>query len=935
MAGTYDASVTAFYLAYYGRPADPAGLAFWSQAIENNNGDFSAIVQAFSTSTEATVRFGDESVTDRITDIYQQLFSRAPDQAGLDFWANAIASGNASIADIAIQIVGGAQSTDLQLSTLRQDAAAQFTAAVQASGVAYDGDAAIAAARVLIAAVTNSASADTIKSLVTASTALVQTAHDNPTVISALAANGELSALLSTSKGHADPLGAINALTSIAKAAAADPASLKVLEASGGITGLLNSLPAGTSLADLKTSVDTGGLGTAVTIVTAPTPAGDTTPPAAAKLQLVEDTGISTTDHITANGKVQVSGLESGATWQYSLDSGKTWTKGPAAVNGTATLDTTGIGEHTLQVRSTDAAGNVSAVSELKYDIEPTIAFSGADGKHLATDTLVVNSYWYFIDIGGYIKGSSPVFEVSATGADGSWVPTAEDEDMSAGLHYVRYQVPDASGKLSPSNVLKIVMDPTLVSPTVKLIVDSDNGNLDTKTDHLTNDGRVQISGLTPNETWTYSTDGKVWTTGGAADENGVALLALPGDGLKKLQIRTVEPTDKGTAFTSTAFTYTVDTVAAATGLKLVSIEGAAAGSSHTDQASTTVVLSYTGTLDANAGEALFYRIGANGTWTRADSDTQIDTTTKTVTIKDIDLSKGDVTVSLQSTDVAGNHVSLDVPISGPYTTFTATASDTGFTVHADKTAHFYLTDGDAPAKDIGNTGADTDLALGIQTTAAQGILGAGPSATVHSDHAGIAYALGTSDGDTLTGQYVWGYGGDDHIVALGTTTNNDVINSSSIYGGAGADTILATTGNSTFVYRAVTESAIVDGATGAAHGFDTITVGSGNTFAHSQIFDFGVKIGGFVNVSITGYTADTTSDALLALMNTQLQPNLHGVTNAAYVNAAADVNFLVVDADANGTIDGSDFIVKIVGSIDVTGATFVGGTGHMTLATA
>jgi len=56
MATNYDAAVNSFYLAYYGRPADPAGLAYWSQALAQNNGDFSAIIDAFSTSAEATSR---------------------------------------------------------------------------------------------------------------------------------------------------------------------------------------------------------------------------------------------------------------------------------------------------------------------------------------------------------------------------------------------------------------------------------------------------------------------------------------------------------------------------------------------------------------------------------------------------------------------------------------------------------------------------------------------------------------------------------------------------------------------------------------------------------------------------------------------------------------------------------------------------------------
>ena len=206
MATSYDAAVNSFYLAYYGRPADPAGLAYWSQALAQNNGDFSAIIDAFSTSAEATSRFGSSTPSDRIADVYQQLFNRAPDAAGLAYWTKAIESGTVTIADAAIQIMNGAQSTDAQLSTLRQQAAAQFTAEVAASGTAYDGNAAVEAARVLIAAITPDTSAADITSLVTATKSLVQTAHDNPDVITALAGSGSLTTLLASSSGKADPV---------------------------------------------------------------------------------------------------------------------------------------------------------------------------------------------------------------------------------------------------------------------------------------------------------------------------------------------------------------------------------------------------------------------------------------------------------------------------------------------------------------------------------------------------------------------------------------------------------------------------------------------------------------------------------------------------------------------------------------------------------
>ena len=74
-------------------------------------------------------------------------------------------------------------------------------------------------------------------------------------------------------------------------------------------------------------------------------------------IALANDTGTSGTDHITNDGQVTVSGLESGATWEYTTDGGTTWTQG----SGTSfTLAEGSYGANDVQVRQTDTAGNTS-----------------------------------------------------------------------------------------------------------------------------------------------------------------------------------------------------------------------------------------------------------------------------------------------------------------------------------------------------------------------------------------------------------------------------------------------------------------------------------------------------------------------------------------------------------------------------------------------
>ena len=84
VTGYFDA-VQQIYIAYYQRPADPAGLRFWAEHLEAEGGDISAIVDAFANSTEAQRLYGpidEETIGDVIGNIYQSLFGRAPDDAG-------------------------------------------------------------------------------------------------------------------------------------------------------------------------------------------------------------------------------------------------------------------------------------------------------------------------------------------------------------------------------------------------------------------------------------------------------------------------------------------------------------------------------------------------------------------------------------------------------------------------------------------------------------------------------------------------------------------------------------------------------------------------------------------------------------------------------------------------------------------------------------
>ena len=267
MSTTYDSTVNAFYVAFYGRPADPTGLAYWSQQLAQAGGDVSVIKEAFANSEEATVRFSSTTAADRITEIYQQLLNRAPDAAGLSYWVDTVSKGHVSMADVAINVLQGALGSDASLVNLREKAAAQFTAHVASTGTSYAGYEAIQAGELLVKSVNSTTTSTDIDNMVIAASSLSSTAKDAPSVIDSLAGTGSLADLADTTQGKTDPVALLQTLAEAAKQGATDPASMAQLLRGGGMGQVLKTMPPGTSLPDLIKALNSGGMPAATDLV--------------------------------------------------------------------------------------------------------------------------------------------------------------------------------------------------------------------------------------------------------------------------------------------------------------------------------------------------------------------------------------------------------------------------------------------------------------------------------------------------------------------------------------------------------------------------------------------------------------------------------------------------------------------------------------------
>ncbi len=174
--GNADTTLTAYYdvvqrvyVAYYGRPADTAGLEYWAgqykafgmpltmAEISNaygSNPTVKMFVDAFGTSAEASALYsGDNDAF--ISAIYRNLFNTPGDAAGRAFWVNALNNGAMTRGIAALYLMSGAQKTDITTIDKKIEIAKSFTSALNtdARRTAYAGDSSLALVRAMLATV--------------------------------------------------------------------------------------------------------------------------------------------------------------------------------------------------------------------------------------------------------------------------------------------------------------------------------------------------------------------------------------------------------------------------------------------------------------------------------------------------------------------------------------------------------------------------------------------------------------------------------------------------------------------------------------------------------------------------------------------------------------------------------------------------------------
>ncbi|MFW9601734.1 MAG: beta strand repeat-containing protein, partial [Prevotella sp.] len=308
----------------------------------------------------------------------------------------------------------------------------------------------------------------------------------------------------------------------------------------------------------------------------------DITPPVAPSLSLAVDSGSNTTDGITNVATINVSGLESGASWQYSIDGGA-WT------NGSGTSFNASAGNHTYYIRQTDVAGNTSASSSGSvYNLDtiaptaPSLSLAVDSGSSSNDGITSVST----INVGGLESGASWQYSIDG----GSWTNgSASSFNASAGPHTYQVRQTDRAGNTSAPSVGVIYnLDISApIAPSLSLAVDSGSS----ASDGITNVSTINVSGLESGASWAYSVDGGTWTSGSGSSFNASS-------GNHTYYVRQTDTAGNGSGWGIS--TYTLDTSTAAPNFSITDNVGSVTGTVSSGGTTDDNNLYISGTAEAN-----------------------------------------------------------------------------------------------------------------------------------------------------------------------------------------------------------------------------------------------------------------------------------------------------------------------------------------------
>ena len=206
----------------------------------------------------------------------------------------------------------------------------------------------------------------------------------------------------------------------------------------------------------------------------------DTAVPAAPGVALSNDTGSSGSDKTTSDPSLTLTGIESGATVEYSLDGGSNWS------TSAPTLAQLVQGSNTVEVRQTDLAGNVSNATAFSFTLDtstaaPVVALTTDSGSSTTDQVTNVGT----LALSGLEAGATVSYSI-----DGGTTFTSSFSAVE-GLNNVIVRATDVAGNTNDT-AFSFTLDTSTAAPVVALTTDSGSST----TDQVTNVGTLALSGL-------------------------------------------------------------------------------------------------------------------------------------------------------------------------------------------------------------------------------------------------------------------------------------------------------------------------------------------------------------------------------------------------------------------------------------------------------
>ncbi len=367
-------------------------------------------------------------------------------------------------------------------------------------------------------------------------------------------------------------------------------------------------------------------------------------------LALDSDTGSSSSDGISSSGKIDVSSIESGASWRYSTNSGNSWTRGES--DGFV-LDQGSYAAEAVQVEQTDIAGNVSSIAKagaIRIDqTKPaalTLALASDTG--LTTDNISSNG---LLLISGQADNATVQYSIDGSNWTSSF--SAIEGNNAVWVHQT-----DLAGNVSEdSGPLSFTLDMMVAAPTMALVNDTATAG-----DQITSDPKVRFDGLEDGATVQYSLDGgKSWISN---IETPLALV----EGTNPVMVHQTDVA--GNISAATSYSFTLDNTVATPALSLLVDSGVSSTDGITNN-KTLVVVAESGAIIEYSENGSIWRTeyalseGSNSVFVRQTDAAGNQSPASNAYQFTVDTEAAKLTLSLTNdTDTNDDHITTDASLS-------------------------------------------------------------------------------------------------------------------------------------------------------------------------------------------------------------------------------------------------------------------------------